>query len=338
MIDIDQAQVNRGQGCLVGQLVGDNLGALVEFSDPQTIARKYPNGVRTLADGGTWSILAGQPTDDSELALSLARSLVKERKFLRHDVLESYKAWYGSRPFDCGNTIASGLRGVPNPASEANGALMRVSPLGVYAAGTIAALVVDEVGTVDFSKIDQAAAMDAQLTHPSRTCVEINQLFVRTISLAIQTGLNGKDLYDRILTWATQMNVDAKVLDWTRLARKKKPDTYTYQMGWVRIAWQNALYQLCHTPSVEDALADTIAEGGDTDTNAAICGALLGAVYGVDSMPRQWVDTLETCKPSDDNPLAFEPRPACYWPCDALDLAQALLRAGVETGGHGWIG
>ncbi len=69
--------IDRAQGCLMGQLTGDSLGSLVEFESPEQILRKYPNGVRELADGGTWNTLAGQPTDDSEMALLLAKMLVK---------------------------------------------------------------------------------------------------------------------------------------------------------------------------------------------------------------------------------------------------------------------
>jgi len=68
-------QVDRAQGCLLGQLAGDSLGGLVEFRSPEEIRRNYPDGVRELADGGTWNTIAGQPTDDSEMALSLARML-----------------------------------------------------------------------------------------------------------------------------------------------------------------------------------------------------------------------------------------------------------------------
>ena len=45
-----------------------------------SIAAQYPAGCRQLLDGGTWNNLAGQPTDDSELALLLARTLVEEGK------------------------------------------------------------------------------------------------------------------------------------------------------------------------------------------------------------------------------------------------------------------
>ncbi|WP_371686012.1 ADP-ribosylglycohydrolase family protein [Olavius algarvensis spirochete endosymbiont] len=48
------------------------------------------------------------------------------------------------------------------------------------------------------------------------------------------------------------------------------------------------MYQLLHAPSLEAGVVDTIMRGGDTDTNAAICGALLGAVCGVGRRFRLW--------------------------------------------------
>jgi len=61
--------LERAQGRLLGQLAGDALGSLVEFRSQDDIRREYPNGVRELTDGGTWNTIAGQPTDDSEMAL-----------------------------------------------------------------------------------------------------------------------------------------------------------------------------------------------------------------------------------------------------------------------------
>jgi fructose-1,6-bisphosphatase/inositol monophosphatase family enzyme len=71
----DEAALDRTVGCLLGQVIGDSLGSLVEFQGPEAIRRQYPAGVRELHDGGVWNTLAGQPTDDSELALALARTL-----------------------------------------------------------------------------------------------------------------------------------------------------------------------------------------------------------------------------------------------------------------------
>ncbi|MCX5998842.1 MAG: ADP-ribosylation/Crystallin J1, partial [Chloroflexi bacterium] len=61
----DEGLLARAQGCMIGQMAGDNLGALVESMPASVIARMYPNGFWHLQDGGYWKIIAGQPTDDS---------------------------------------------------------------------------------------------------------------------------------------------------------------------------------------------------------------------------------------------------------------------------------
>ncbi|GEM_PF-3145992 len=65
--------LERAQGCLLGRLAGAALRSLVEFEIPGTDSTGYPQGVRELADGGTWNTIVGQPTDDSETALLPAR-------------------------------------------------------------------------------------------------------------------------------------------------------------------------------------------------------------------------------------------------------------------------
>lgn len=87
-----------------------------------------------LADGGTWDTIAGQPTDDSEMALLLARMLADQGGYDSEEARKRYVFWLDSGPFDCGMTVSSGLRGRPNPESQANGAMMRISPLGIFGA------------------------------------------------------------------------------------------------------------------------------------------------------------------------------------------------------------
>jgi len=131
---LDTGMLPRAQGCLLGQIAGDALGSLVEFQTPEQIRQEYPNGVRELVDGGTWNTIAGQPTDDSEMALLLARMLVDQGKYDPEEARKAYVYWLDSGPFDCGMTVSSGLRGRPNPDSQANGAMMRISPLGIFGA------------------------------------------------------------------------------------------------------------------------------------------------------------------------------------------------------------
>jgi ADP-ribosylglycohydrolase len=49
---------------------------------------------------------------------------------------------------------------------------------------------------------------------------------------------------------------------------------------------------LNHAQSYEDGILQIIHEGGDADTNAAVAGALLGARFGYNNIPQQWVKEL----------------------------------------------
>jgi len=315
--------LERAQGCLLGQLAGDALGSLVEFRGPASILQEYPDGVRELADGGTWNTIAGQPTDDSEMALLFARLLADQGKYNPDAARQSYVYWLDSEPFDCGGTIFSGLRGHPNFESQANGALMRISPLGIFGAN------------FDLSQVAEWARQDAAITHPHPVCQQANGLFAAALAHTIRTGCDPQELYQQVVSWAEEEDVDSSLLEALRDAAIAPPAEYVHQQGWVLIAFRNAFWQLLHAPSLEAAVVDTVMRGGDTDTNAAICGALLGAVHGRNAIPGQWVESLFNCRPAAGQAHVHRPRPECFWPVDALELAERLLsssRRNVHSG------
>lgn len=308
-----EEQRAHARGCLLGQLAGDALGSLVEFQSAEQIRESYPNGVRLLADGGCWSTIAGQPTDDSEMALALARTLLEHGAYVQDAARDAYRAWLDSVPFDVGMTTFNGLRYMPDHESQANGALMRISPLGIFGANRP----VDELA--------EWARRDAYITHPNRVCVDINVLFVLAIAHAIAAPVTAEELYGMIDGWSAEWSVRPEVREVVRAARHAQPQDYITHQGWVLIAFQNALWQLLHAPSLEEGVVDTVMRGGDTDTNAAICGALLGAVHGHGAIPAQWETKILTCRPEKGRPNVLRPRPSIYWPVDALDLAETLL-------------
>jgi len=67
--------------------------------------------------------------------------------------------------------------------------------------------------------------------------------------------------------------------------------------GFVRVALRLAFWELLHAPDFESALVDVVNRGGDADTNGAIAGALLGARYGEDGIPRRWRKAVESAEP-----------------------------------------
>jgi ADP-ribosyl-[dinitrogen reductase] hydrolase len=334
--------LSRAQGCLLGQLAGDSLGALVEFQSADAIAHRFPDGgPRTLQDGGPHRIIAGQPTDDSELALLLARRLAADGDFNAEHVARAYAGWYHGwthaedpadchhpwcKPFDVGSTtsqalsaasredaltghVAERLTRAASTTSQANGALMRVSPLGIW--GTFRSP--DEVTL--------AARADAALTHPHPITQDCSAVFALTLAASIKDGLSPNAALEFARTHAKENSI-RETLD---AAETHAPADYLTQQGWVLVALQNAFYQLLHAPDAESAVIQTVRSGGDTDTNAAICGALVGAVHGRDALPEQWRRMVVTARPMPYADNVHQPRPAIYWPIDALVLAERLL-------------
>lgn len=309
--------LSRAQGCLLGQLCGDALGSLVEFSTPRDIWRRYPGGLRDMEDGGTWNTIAGQPTDDSELALALARTLVAEGRFQAESVRAAYVAWLRSDPFDVGPTTSSGLSGYPNRLSESNGALMRVSPIGIFGA------------LQPPDRVAEWASEDAAITHTSEICRQASAVYAVSIAHAVRHACPPEELHRNATRWAREARADQRLQKALEQAADEPPSDYLSNQGWVLVALQNVFWQLLHAESPEEAIVDTVMRGGDTDTNAAICGALAGAVWGLEALPDRWVATITSCRPEVGRPNVRHPRPRCYWPCDALDLAERLLRAGA---------
>ncbi|MDP3276381.1 MAG: inositol monophosphatase family protein [Deltaproteobacteria bacterium] len=310
---VDPGVLARAQGCMLGQLAGDALGGLVEFRDAASIASEYPGGVRWLRDGGTWDTLAGQPTDDSEMALILARMMLAHQGYDVERAYEAYRDWLTSSPFDVGMTVRGALTGSLNPSSQANGALMRCAPLAIVSA------------RLGEPAREAMARRDAMLTHPHEVCTDANALFVLVTARAIRTGETAAELMTYALTWARTRMAESPVTEALERAQREPPREYVRQQGWVLIALQNAFYQLARGANVAEGLIDTVSRGGDTDTNAAITGALLGAVYGREAVPLQWRRSLSGCRPIAGLEGVVRPRPSTFWPVDSLALAESLL-------------
>jgi ADP-ribosylglycohydrolase/fructose-1,6-bisphosphatase/inositol monophosphatase family enzyme len=301
-------RLDRALGCMLGQVIGDSLGSQVEFKSETAIRTAYPDGVREIDDSPVWHTLAGQPTDDSELALALARSLLRRGGYDPDDAMAVYRAWYQSGPFDCGATTAAAFGPADSPRldSQSNGSLMRIAPIGVWAP--------------DPDTAARAASQDSALSHPHPVCRAACAAF----AAAIAAALNGADraaMRETALRHAPEQAV-AEALRATT-----PPANFKRQEGWVLIALRNAFFHLNTGTPFEAALIATASAGGDTDTNAAIAGALLGAADGRSTLPMRWIMPVLTCRP-DPALHPRRPRPETYWPDDLLDLTEALLLCG----------
>ena len=175
---------SRARGCLFGQIAGDNLGALVEFRPASAIVAAYPEkqpaipaGQRRLLEHPRGQL----PDDFSEMAFALARTCVEAGGYNQVRPRGLCRLGALAPLSDLGGTTRAALhaleRGLPRStgSSQANGALMRVSPLGILFAGS-------PQGAAD------AAEENALLTHPHPVTVACNRAYAGAIAVLVGGG------------------------------------------------------------------------------------------------------------------------------------------------------
>ncbi len=314
---------DRARGALLGLAVGDALGTTHEFA--RIAQPAYP----TLATGpatdvvgkGPFDLTPGMVTDDTQMAVCLARTLARHGRVEVDELGKRYVAWT-EHAFDIGNQTRASLSliedGMParlagfevwrragrQPAG--NGSLMRSAPIGVVLRG---------------EALLDAAIADSMITHADPRCILACIAFDAAIAAYVEAGdadpiavargalaSGARRLRD---TWQaievvgegalakpedlacieTAQAALARDLD---AAQADDPDVYGAELhvdrtaGFVRLAFRLAFWHAVHTKRWRDALVDIASRGGDADTNAAIAGALLGARDGAEAIPVEW--------------------------------------------------
>jgi ADP-ribosylglycohydrolase len=82
---------DRVAGCLVGLAVGDALGAPLEFQSRRQVRKQYPEGLRDMIDSSLWK--KGEYTDDTQMALLIAESLLQGKGFQSSDLAQRFQTW-----------------------------------------------------------------------------------------------------------------------------------------------------------------------------------------------------------------------------------------------------
>ena len=339
----DAAMIRRAWGCFLGQLAGDSLGSQVEYKGPELIASMYPFGRISLEGSELYRTLPGQPTDDSEMALVLARNLTREGFFHPESIREGYVRWLKSRPVDFPHAVFRALHGKPDKSDESNCALMRVSPLGIFGVRMVpdtavpcmdglpldlSSLVLDE----NLRTLGQLAMEEAALTNPHDLCQVVSAVYVSVLAFGIRSGAGPQAMYDMALALVEMLEEEsahalsaARIGESLRQARESRPVLFQEGMSHVLLAFGNGFWELLHASDAGSGVRDTVLQGGDAAANGAVAGALLGAAYDIDSFPAEWVDTILVCRPRPQVSGICQPRPEEYWPLDFMSLAEKLL-------------
>lgn len=244
---------------IYGLAVGDALGVPYEFLSRGSFSCTGMRGFGTHGQpAGTWS-------DDTSMTLATCDSIRACGRVDVDDMRERFRSWIDDgayaidgKVFDYGGTTARALRqgrGCAGEFDNGNGSLMRIAPLAFTDATD------DEVRAV--SAVTHAHATSMQV------CVDMVH-----VMRALAAGCPPREAVP---------GFDALVAT---------PEDDIRSGGFVRDTYRAALWCLATTGGYEECVLLAVNLGDDTDTTAAVAGALAGIVYGAISIPAAWMDVL----------------------------------------------
>lgn len=280
---------------LVGCAIGDALGN--PFENKPTNHKPLLEWDGLFKAGGTyWVGEPGQYTDDTLMSLALARSLVERGKFEPSDVAQNYLNWYlsgntrgiGGTTARAMNNLKLGLpwhqSGITGDDICGNGTAMRAAPLGVFYRN-------------DLELLNVVAKLDASITHNSLEAKMGSVAIATATALFYKNDTSKEQILDKVIGVLNESIVRNKLQVVKYHLDNKTPPNEAVQnigvRGYVPETVAAALYCVLANDNYKDTVIMAVKAGGDTDTTAAIAGAMAGTLYGLDAIPTEYTSIVE---------------------------------------------
>ena len=268
---------SRFTGSLLGLFCGDALGMPYEAQPPEAVPERLEME-EARRGRGTY-------TDDTQMAIALCESLLRcdgvDEEDLAATIAEAFdpdrgygptttllvERWRTSRPTRDGG----------DARAATNGAAMRVAPVGLLFA-------------FDPERCAHEAARQARLTHAHPLATD----GATAVAAAVAAAVRGDDHLIAAIAAVETKELRRRLARAVEL-RKQGEWSRARELGSTIQAHESvpAALLAASAPTFEAALTFAVRCGGDTDTVAAMAGAVAGARFGVEAIPRRWLDALE---------------------------------------------
>jgi len=286
---------------MLGHAIGDAIGVPVEFYSREELKS---DPVKSMEGGGTYSLPAGCWSDDTSMSLCALESL-SGGKIDWDEIVSNFGKWYYNGEytptgvtFDVGNTCSFAIEnyfedhksvkecGLVNECSNGNGSLMRIHPFVLYA----------YTKNISFYNgwdklISDASALTHSHARSKLACLIYTFILMQLLEEgsieSVRLGISRAALH---LSLHPEYHHFMRIFD---SDFEKLPEEMIKSGGYVVDTLEASLWCLLTTKSYEECVLKAVNLGDDTDTVTAIAGGLAGALYGFDSIPAKWLNTLK---------------------------------------------
>ena len=310
-----EVDLGRWRGCLAGGAIGDALGRPAEGRDRRWVAEEYGRLVDFQPWWGWRSGPVGTVTDDTQLTMLLAGSLVACGGVDLGDVSARLVAWLadargaGVATMAAVGRLAGGVGWVESGEdSDGNGAAMRVAPVGL-------------VYSHDVDELRRAAVLSSFPTHRGRCGLVGTVAQAVAVALAAATPAGSLDPWSFVGTVRDAISdlYDPGVIERGPAGRRVTVSEVIGRVPGLLGEAPEVVFDeffngalltetlpcafWCFLDSPDDperVIATAVSGGRDADTVAAMAGSLAGAYCGVDALPGRWLGDVEYAEHIDE--------------------------------------
>lgn len=297
-LKVQNTRENKTYGGLFGFCVGDALGVPVEFS---TREEREQDPIKEMRAYGTYHQPFGTWSDDTSLTICLIDAINKGYSIQRvaKNFVNFYEKGYFTpygEVFDIGNSTRDSIIKLcegKNPIdcggrsenNNGNGSLMRVLPIAFYG---------KKLNKQELVKlIDENSSLTHGHNRSKLACV-----FYVEFAIQIIEGYEKEEALDRTITFVNSNCMKLysnEFRNFEKILSKKIVNVTREEIkstGYVIDTLEAVLWTFFHADGYRDAILKAINLGGDTDTIAAIVGGIAGIYYGVNDIPKEWIQSI----------------------------------------------
>jgi ADP-ribosyl-[dinitrogen reductase] hydrolase len=294
---VQSTMEDRFVGCLLGVAIGDALGMPIEGWSREAIRMHY--GVLAEFHASPSRGLApGQFTDDTQMMLMHAESIVATRSVDGQDLGRRFVAWLrsgdmrgiGGSTFQSIKRLERGVdwreSGQTGEFAAGNGVAMRIAPVGLF----------DSQHT---ERLQRDARIAGAITHRNPEALAGGMAVAYAVARLAAGEAEPARLIGETIAFVGECEVGRHLQRAEELLKFDVPTEHALATlettGYVVHTVASAFYCFAHSPaSFKETLIQAVMAGGDTDTVAAVAGALSGAYNGSQRMPTKWRSQVES--------------------------------------------